>query len=102
MRLDARNGPPDSGYHVYHAEEMRLLSLVVWADSDSAQYGQYKHTSLGPVTAVYDEIVTHQAKRIDIVASARLVVINPIADDNDQYIQKVEVVSRDKTEPVCT
>lgn len=74
MRLDARNGPPDLNYTVYHAEECRVLRSVQWVDDELHQYGYYT----GRVGLFALEVQTVQARRIVINTEHLLVTINPI------------------------
>jgi hypothetical protein len=81
MRLDARVHPHARWYHVYHAELMQFLKNVVWADEESAQYGQYANAPRS------FEIEVRQARRIAIITAIRLVIVNPIGD-NKQIVRE--------------
>jgi hypothetical protein len=79
MRIDARQAGFVGAWLVWHAEQCRELKHVVWVDDESACYGQYVHPFIlpGPM------IETHQAKRIVINSSSRVVIINPVEDADE-------------------
>lgn len=41
MRLDARNGPPDINWQVFHVPSARRLRYVVWIDGETKQWAEY-------------------------------------------------------------
>ena len=86
MRLDAQKG--DRRWQVYHAEECALLKHVLWIDTDSAQWAE----AVEPYRVVDGELLlsVHQARKIDILADQRLVVINPIEDVEREGITIVQ------------
>ena len=77
MRLDARKG--DTGWFVYDAEACRKIEYAVWFDDETAQYGVYD----GLFFALVGEPTTIQAKRIVIYPDRKLVIVNPVEDDED-------------------
>lgn len=79
MRLDARNG--DTGWNVYHAEFCSSVPNVLWIDDKLALWCDYAY----PLVAINGQLLTevHAAKRIRIIASSRLAIINPIEDEDE-------------------
>lgn len=86
MRLDARNG--DFGWAVFHVEWVRELRCVVWVDTDLNQWG-----GLGRPLVVEGRanVVTRNARRIEIYPDRRLVLINPIEDADANRAHDAEV-----------
>lgn len=78
MRLEAGVDPDAYRYIVYHAERCEIMRTVKWVDDETAQYGEWIMD--GPLTRT---IETRQAKRIAIYSDRMLVIINPIADEQD-------------------
>lgn len=58
---------------VYHAPTLRVLRLVNWLDTDTAQYGQWS----GPTLLA--QIITHQVRQILYIGN--VFFLDPIADD---------------------
>lgn len=87
MRLDARRG--DGPYSVWHAEEMRYLKHVVWLDDDLHAWGEY----VWPPVREGDHLMVRAmlAKRILIMPDRRLIVINPLEDD--EFVETLQQVS---------
>ena len=85
MRLDARRG--DNDWTVSHATRCEVLQGVVWVDDCTMQWFQYEM----PLRAVGDEVVgeLHDAERIVIDAARRLVVIDPVADEDDNPVDVI-------------
>jgi hypothetical protein len=81
VRVDARSDLIVArNWRVYHAEQMRFLTTVVWADDETNEYAVWG--SFCDILTGYEPL-TMQAKRIAIYTDRMLVVINPIADDQD-------------------
>ena len=83
MRLDARRGHYD-GWTVYHATRCEVLDHVVWVDDCTMQWCQYEV----PYRVVGDEVASrvYDAERIVIIPARRLVLIDPVADADDNEI----------------
>lgn len=86
MRLDARDG--DTGWTVWHVEECRSVPDVLWVDDETARFC----TIIIAFPHFLEQI--HQAKKILIYTSRKLVLINPIADEETE----VDVSSAGATE----
>lgn len=69
-------------WHVWHAEECREVKQVVWVDDVTREYCCYVQPFLIVNDVVQREVI--RAKRILIVTSARLVIINPIEEQDDE------------------
>lgn len=67
---------------VFHAELMRALDSVKWVDDETMLYCQYQKPL--HIDALTQEIATeiHQAKKIEVMLSLRMIVINPIEGTN--------------------
>lgn len=93
MRLDARKG--DYPYNVYHAERCEMLKTVVWVDDETHQWGEHARNAAGHIVIVANDalMVTHQEKKIVIYLDRRLIIINPVADDQPERITD-EVVDK--------
>lgn len=63
---------------VLDCPSMRLLSGVIWVDEETAQYG----THIVPFVAVGNTLLTkvEQVKKIKILLSQKLILIDPIED----------------------
>jgi len=88
MRIDARYNPEAWRWSVWHVERCERLQNVVWADDETAQYGQYPLPFTG-------EIRVHQARRIRFAFENQVVLINPL-DDATMIESEVEEVKRDR------
>lgn len=92
MRLDARTG--DTNWTIFHVPHCKQLKWVVWVDDERLQWGEYpSREQMMSHARIYGElpIEVHQAERIAIVPSKRLVLINPIDDDEDEDIEISDV-----------
>lgn len=80
MKLDARNGKYD-GWTVYHVRRCVVLRGVVWVNDDARQWFQYEM----PLRLVDGEPygAIHDAERIVIDPARRLVLIDPVEDEDD-------------------
>jgi hypothetical protein len=106
MRLDARAG--DTGWDVWHVPTCRQVRYCVWVDDDAAQYGAWESVEqmqraifvpsmlFGIFGSLSDqpEPPTHQAKRITIHADRRLVLIDPIEDEEPESVADVLEAAR--------
>lgn len=71
---------------VWHVPSCRQLVSVVWVDDDTHQYAQHTGKRLG---LLWSEIVTYQAKKIEIHTEQALVLIDPIEDvDSSQVLTR--------------
>ena len=82
MRLDARNG--DTGWYVWHVGQARHVENAVWVDDDLARWADRPRLPVDP------EIAEHQAQRIAILPSRRLVLIDPVGNEHDERDRLVE------------
>lgn len=83
MRLDARRG--NCGvWTTYHATRCEVLDHVVWVDDCTMQWCQYEV----PLRVVGDDaaVRVHDADRIVIDPSRRLVLIDPVSDEDDNEV----------------
>lgn len=88
MRLDSRKG--DTNWRVYHARRCVVLRNVVWVDDETCQWCQYDDP---PRVVGLDVASTvHQADRIVIDPSRRLIVIDPVEDAEDEQIERPQQV----------
>lgn len=80
MKLDARKGKYD-GWTVYHVRRCVVLRGVLWVDSDARQWFQYEM----PLRLVDGEPygAIHDAGHIVIDPARRLVLIDPVDDEDD-------------------
>lgn len=85
MRLDANKG--DTDWNVWHAEELRELRFVLWIDDEAKQWAQ----AAQPLRPEGDSLAVNvfSAKRISILPARRLVIVNPIEDDEDEPARSV-------------
>lgn len=86
MRLDARNG--DSGWRVFDCRLIREVEYVVWVDDALAQYGAWKDADdhkRGLLSGGEPEVT--QCDRIVIITDSRLVLIDPVADEEKDLIE---------------
>ena len=85
MRLDARKG--DFPYFVWHAEECRELIHCVWVDDALCEWFEY--CAPYQLNAAGDGVIgsVYKAKKIDIYLGRRVVIVNPIADEEQEYIK---------------
>lgn len=96
MRLDARKG--DLNWWVYHAEECRMLKSVVWIDDETNEWFEY----CMPLRAVGNEVDgrLQKARKIAIYADRKLVIINPVEDENGKEIT-INVMAADELSPAA-
>lgn len=82
MRLDARRG--DNDWTVYHATRCEVLQGVVWVDDCTMQWCQHEF----PLRVVGDDVASrvYDAERIVIDGGRRLVLIDPVADEDDNEV----------------
>lgn len=106
MRLDARRG--DIGWHVWHVPRCELVRYCVWVDDATAQYGAWESSRAhidaliavcgirlaGDKRRPSPEPPTHQARRITIHAERRLVLIDPIEDEDHESVADVIAAAR--------
>ena len=84
MRLDARCG--DHDWFVWECELMAQPKNVVWVDSATARYGVHPTPlRIGPDHMLVIETI--QAKRITILFESKLVLINPIPEEQTGKIR---------------
>lgn len=88
MRLDARKG--DTGWNLWDVERCIVPKGVVWVDDETAQWGAHDKDSEGAFSylVLYGEwsLITHQEKRIAIYPDRKLILFNPVADNESQSI----------------
>jgi hypothetical protein len=87
MRLDARKG--DCGWKVFDCRHMREIEYVVWVDEAAAQYGAWKdrNEQRACLLSGRDSPEATQADRIAIITTSRLILIDPIADEELDLIE---------------
>jgi hypothetical protein len=96
MRIDARNG--DTHWDVFHVPTCKQVKYCVWVDDQTAQYGAWQ--DLDQVRAAYMGGLAdggppvHQASRILIVPDTRVVLIDPIEDDEPESVADVIEAAR--------
>jgi hypothetical protein len=90
MRLDARKHNTGT-WQVWHVPTCRLLDRVVFVDDATAVWGEYPASEIlralflsGVTPDGGMPIVEHQANKIRILPSRRLVLIDPIEDDDEE------------------
>lgn len=85
MRLDARKG--DVQWSVWHVPSCRPVKGCVWIDDATATAGFYTR----PFVRCGDsfEIRTEQYERIRIVTDLRLVLIDPVDDQETETVADV-------------
>ena len=88
MRLDARIHREAWSWTPYDVPGCQILRGVVWADDETAQYGQYADGERRL------PIVTHQADRIRFVHEVRVVLINPLSDAEMLESEVEEIVRK--------
>jgi hypothetical protein len=83
MRLDGRNG--DHPWYVWDCRRACEVKNVVWVDDATAQYAVY----VMPFVVVCGEVLfeERQAERISIITTSRLILIDPVADDESDLIE---------------
>jgi hypothetical protein len=83
MRWEAGNFPEWAECQIWHVEECRLLDNVIWVDDETAKYCQF-----AIVNNILEEWTT-QARKIVMLDSRTLVLINPL-DDVSLYGTRIE------------
>lgn len=88
MRLDARKG--DGGWHVWHVPRARRMKHVIWVDDGLAQWGGWEAAppSWLLLQTGLNGPPVHQMKRIRIMPAARVVLLDPL-DDDDEVVSSV-------------
>lgn len=94
MRLDANQG--DTNWTVIHVPRAERLRAVIWVDDETHQWEEYvlvngRVVPIAPGWPLLFDTRLCRAKRIKIVPSRRLVLIDPIEDpDAEKDEQEVE------------
>lgn len=87
MRIDARiHNCVD--WSVYHVPTATALRLVVWVDDETNRWAEYKSPLRVAPNCDECEIVEHQARLIKIYQQARLVLIDPVDDHQQEEAPK--------------
>lgn len=87
MRLDARLG--DMGWRVFDCRRLREVRYCVWVDDAAAQYGAWlsdEDFHFGGLLRGGEPPIT-QCDRIAIVTTSRLVLIDPVDDEEQDLIE---------------
>lgn len=86
VRLDARKG--DTGWQVWDCRRAREVPYCVWVDDTLAQYGSWldELDHRRGLLSGQEPSVT-QCDRIAIVTTSRLVLIDPIDDEEKDLIE---------------
>jgi hypothetical protein len=86
MRLDARKG--DKCWLVFDCRRVRRIRHCVWVDDAVSQYGAWENQSDHALGEAFfmDPPVT-QCDRISIITTSRLILIDPVADDESDLIE---------------
>jgi hypothetical protein len=77
MRIDAREPGYVPSWKAWHAERCEFPKLVVWVDSETAQWAQYVEPT------ILSGLRVNQARRIDINVELKFITINPIEGVDD-------------------
>jgi hypothetical protein len=86
MKLDAFQG--DGGWSVWDCRRSCEVEGVVWVDDCAAQYAYWeagKHVNVGGVILGNPEV--RQCDRIAIITTSRLVLVDPIDDEEKDLIE---------------
>jgi hypothetical protein len=86
MRLDAMKG--DSGWFVWHCRLMKTVDLVIWVDDFLAQYGAWPDRTTLEAALLSGKLSSppvHQADRIAIITTKRLILIDPIGEQEQDF-----------------
>jgi hypothetical protein len=86
MRLDARKG--DTGWFVWDCRRAREVPYCVWVDDAAAQYGHWENEDhhRAAVLAGWPPSVA-QVERIAIITTSRLVLIDPVDEEEKDLIE---------------
>lgn len=90
MRIDAYAPGFVPPWHVYHAEECRMLREVVWVDDVACQW--YAHDL--PLRVVNGDVIgrVHHARKVDIHVDRKLIVVNPVEEKAPESIEAITTV----------
>lgn len=78
MRLDGRKG--DRGWYAWHCERCVQLQRTQWIDDETNEWAEVVYPYV-IIDRSYVLTTLHKAKRIIIIPSRRLVLVNPHDDD---------------------
>lgn len=81
MYIHATESPDAWRYPVYHCERGEKLINVLWVNDETHQYYEQSPTQIDAGGNFVGRTV--QAKRIAIIRSSYLVLINPVGDPHD-------------------
>jgi hypothetical protein len=82
MKWEAGKFPEWGDCQVWHVEECRLLDDVIWVDDETAKYCQFALVNNEV------EVWITQARRIVMLDSRLLVLINPLDDVSGTRIER--------------
>lgn len=90
MRIDAHQG--DSGWSVWDCRHCCDVPYCVWVDDSSASYGAWGTEAEFKAAVLLAPYVkplppVHQAERIAIITTSRLVLIDPVGDEEKELIE---------------
>lgn len=86
MRLDARKG--DTGWNVFDCRRCCEVTYCVWVDDAAAEYGAWKSADEHRTGLLRGgEPPVFKADRIAIITTSRLVLIDPIDDEEKDLIE---------------
>lgn len=79
MRLDARSG--DTNWFIFHVPTAKELTPCIMVDDDTCTYELVDRAA--PITSWFEfPTRTYKAKKIKIIPPKRLVLIDPVEDDD--------------------
>lgn len=91
MILDARKG--DWHWWVWHCPTCTKMPRVVWVDDETAEYGELVTNEKGGIAVIAGKtmLVTRKVRKIRLVPGPRLVLIDPLEDNDEATLTEREI-----------